>query len=692
MKRSGRKQSAFTAGELAASVWERDDFKYFWAGLREAVNVDVTPQGGLTIRPGLRREALLPPSASRAFSFTASNGAVYDIIASDGVFSIWQGPTLMSQVGNDYSSAMLGELVMAQQLDTAILTHPLRPPRRLLHYGPSSWVLDDVPLNGIPLFDYGAAYTNGVSAEWDIELIGFREGDDPKNESVIFTLTVTGSETASLRLAGPPDAPHATLTAHAIRDAILELPNMSAGVGVGVIDAGLDRYRVYFGGAANAGDAWAVSGRVVNKADAAVVCVKRVAGVAPGEPIISYVRGWPRCAVFYQQRLMLGGLVSQPNTYMVSRTGDYFNFDERNDTAAGAFRVPMDIPGGEIIRRMVAARDLLILTNSAEYSIADREFSKTKPPVHVEASRNGLRGNGVAENEGAVLFAFARGGGVGEMRWTDVSGNYATGDLGLLAPHLVANVADLAVRGKTGSQQGNRIALVRDDHRLVLGTLLREQEVTAFSRVGSEGDFISVACNWRNELKVIVQRPLINGMRSLESFEEGLLLDDAQSFTISPPTSLIAPLDHGDGTILWVIGDGDVFGPLTVSGGAVTLPRPVSNVTYGRWIPPWISTLPLSREVGPKTVVTGFGRIHTVHLNLEDTTSVAISVNGGPVRDVDLFRAVDISAGAPELSQGFTGQRTIRDLRGWRSDPYVTITQLRPGRLTLKSITVEAAL
>lgn len=690
MKRAGRKQASFAAGELAGSVWERDDYKYFWAGLREAVNIDVTPQGGLSVRPGLRRRAIVAPTAARLFPFTASNGAAYDLVASAGAFSVYQGATWRADIPHGYGAGQLGDLAMAQLLDTGILTHVDAAPARLKHAGPAAWTLEAAPLTGLPLYDYGGVYTNGVAAEWEIELIGWADGT-PSGTNVIFTLTVSGVETPSLRTNGAGNEG----TAADLQAAILALPNVAAGVTVTALSevSSTKRFRVTFSGAGNVGDGWAISGRVVNKADAAVVCSKKTVGVAAGEAIVSAERGWPRCAAIYQQRLLLGGLKSLPNTYLVSRTGSYFNFDERLDTASGPFTVPMDTPGGEAIVRMIPGRDLIILTSEAEYSIADRALSKTAPPVHVEASRNGARGRAVAENEGAVLFAFAEGGGVGEFRWTDTNGNYTTGDIGLLAPHLVSNVADLAVRGKTGSQQGNRIGLVRDDGRLVLGTLLREQEVTAYSQVASTGTFLAASCNGANELALLVERPAAGGTRrSLEVAEQGLLLDDAVTLTLDPPSAEVTGLAALEGVEVWAIGGGDVFGPFVVAGGALTLPVAVAEVTVGRWQPPRISTLPVSREVGPKIVAVARGRIHTVHLQLEDTTSVAIACNGRPARDIPLLRTGDVIAGAGELTQGFTGRRTIRNLKGWFDDPYVTITQVRPGRLGLKSIVLEAAL
>jgi hypothetical protein len=74
-----------------------------------------------------------------------------------------------------------------------------------------------------------------------------------------------------------------------------------------------------------------------------------------------------------------------------------------------------------------------------------------------------------------------------------------------------------------------------------------------------------------------------------------------------------------------------------------------------------------------------------------DTTSLAISTNGGPLHDVDLYRW-GVSADVAELDQGVTKSIKISGLRGYSDAPFLTISQKRPGRLNIRAITVEAAL
>ena len=671
----GRMQSAFTAGELAEILEERTTLKYFSTGLKHAENIVVAPQGGFRLRDGLRLIGNLSADANRIFPFDASNGTYYDMVMAGDVCRIWNATANVASVTISGMANYVSEITYAQRLDTMLLFHQNLKSKRI-RLTPGGWVVDDVPFTQIPNYDYGAAYTNGVPAEWRLEFVGL------ENATSIVVLTISGQETQSIAY----DTNMGTLC-NAIIAALANMPNVSGGFNVSSPD--FNKVLIRFSGSGNEGDGWAVSGRVVNKADAAVLAVKQVIGVAPGEAIMSVSRGWPQCGCFYNQRLFVGGFKSLPNAWMTSKQADYFNFDERFKEANGPFLSPMDIAGGEQIEAMVPSLNLLIFTTQAEYWIAERAISKTEAPNHVQASRNGIkRGVPVAENEGASLWCHANGSTLGELRYTDQEGNFVSTNISLLAPHLLQNVSDMAVRRATASMDGNVGCVVRKDGQARLVTLLREQEVTAFARLTADGLFKAVSRNGRNELSFIMDH---GGQRTLERMENGLLLDEAIDFTRNPASRTVTGLSRFNGRQVWAIGDRNVFGPYLVAGGTITLPVPCFNVTVGTWRPPVVSTLPPPREVGPNTVLKRKARIHTVHISVLDTTSLAISTNGGALHEVDLHRW-GVLADVPELDQGITRTIKISGLRGYADAPFLTISQLRPGRLNVRAITVEAAL
>lgn len=678
--RPGRLQSATTAGEITPELQDRWELKYFSTGMRHMANVLVIPQGGFTLRDGLRDIGAVSESARRLFSFDASDGASYDLVFSHQSVAVWNASAQVATMTTALTSGMLPECTVAQQLDTMLLFHIDLKTERVKALPGGLWEIDDAPIVGIPNYDYGSVYINGVAAVWQLEFVGLTGGTS------VFSLTVSNQDTVSIAYDGDM-----TVLAAAIEAAILDLPNAQPGITAVSASggAGGTKINITFDGAGNEGDGWAVSGRVINKADAAILAFKTTPGVRPGEPLFSEERGWPHCGVFYGQRLLIGGFKSLPNGWMFSKVADYYNYDERFTEASGPALVPMDVPGGERIERLVANRNLLIFTTKGEFWLAERSLSKTSAPNHVQSSRHGARrGAPIVENEGAALFLHSGGDVLGEFRYTDVEGNFVASDISLLAPHLVRDANDQALRRANGSTSGNLLGMVLDSGEMRLITILREQEVTAFTRLATPGQGIAVAVNGRNQMNFLMQRTY---GRRLERLENGLLLDGAVTVTNPEPSPVVSGLSRFDGLVVWAIADEDVFGPFTVADGALTLPVPVTTATVGFWTPPLVTTLPLPRTVGPNIVLKRRARIHSVILSVIDTTSIAVSVNGKAATSIDLVR-YGAPAYVPELQAAFTGDIKLRGLTGYRDDPFVTITQTRPGRMTVRSITLEAGL
>ncbi|WP_181409710.1 hypothetical protein [Martelella alba] len=675
--RPGRTQAAFTAGELDPLLYERIQLKYFQTGLQHAENVVIAPQGGFSNRPCLRFIGALPSTASRIFPFMSSLGTAYDIVFAGTAGEVWSASAKDADITVPDIGDVLDEVTDAQRFDTLLLFHRDVEPRRI-RLTDSGWSVDAPPFENIPNYDYGGTYTNGVSAVWSLQFVGLTTGVS------VFTLTVSDQETWSITYSSTMSE-----LVSWISSALAGLPNVASGFSVSSPES--NKIQITFSGEGNEGDGWAVSGVVANKSDAAIVSVKETVGVAPGEPLISADKGWPQCGTFYNQRLILGGFKSLPHAWMMSRQADYYEFNNRFTQDDGPALIPMDADGGEAIEHIYPSLYLQIFTSHGEYWIEQRGLSRNEAPNHVQSSQNGtVRGIAITENEGASLYVYKNGSSIGELRYTDTSGNFASQNISLLAPHLLRDgISDMAVRRATSDNSGNLYGVVLSTSAARLATILREQEVTAFTRMTADGlTFKAVAANGRNELSWITDRA---GARALQRFEDDLLLDDAIDFSFGVASSSLTGLDRLNGVSVWAIGDRNIFGPFTVSGGTITLPVAVSAATVGVWSPPVVKTLPPSREVGTNTVLKRRGRIPAVRISLSDTTSLAISVNGGTLRNVELARFGAL-ADVGELDQGFTGEIRINGLRGYSDQPYVTISQLRPGRLNVRSITLEAAL
>lgn len=680
----GRLQSTFNSLELGPRLHERTEIKYFNTGLAFASNIEALPQGGFQVRAGLRHIGNTLATATRLVDFQANNGQVFDIVYGASTAEVWGVSSISDTFSHPYTEAQARTMDHAQALDTLLTFHQDVAPQRVL-YNPSlpDWTNGAAPLANLPTYDYGATYTNGVAAVWDINFDGMQSTTTPPTPTGVYILTLNGLDTTSIQW-NSTTATNVSRVAAALANLNILDPGYT-------VTASGGNVRVTFSGAGNIGDEWAISGRLVNRGDAAVITTKVTAGVAPGEAIISASRGWPRCGLFYQQRLLMGGLNSLPGSWISSISGDYFNFNDKIKDANGSFYVVLDVAGGEAVRKLVDNTFLLVMTSNANYWIAGSQdgLKKTEPPKHVPASDHGVAaGVPVISNEGAAVYAHSSGDFIGEMRYTDVDGNYVSLDVSLLAYHLVDGAIDLAARKKADFQACNQIGIVNGDGSMRIAYVLREQEITGFARVDTAGSFKAVSVNGRNEMSVIAVR---GGTRRFERFEAGLLLDGAITITNAPASATVAGIQHLNGQTVWALADGHVFGPFTVSNAQITLPIAASSITVGTWTPPVATTLPLPRNRAEGIVLRRKGRIHTAHISLEDTTSIALSANGQPAVDINLQR-FGMADGLPELSRGFTGIMKLPGLIGWSDLPQITITQTRPGRLTVRSITLEATL
>lgn len=675
--RPGRLMATFTSGELDPRIIDRTDLKYFNSGALHVENAEIHPQGGFSARSGLRHVVNLDNSAARLIPFKNSAGSSFEVVLRDGHADVIDGPAIAASFSLPFNSEHLPEVTWANKQDTMFLFQDGVQSVRVIN-SDSGWSQDNLPYEEIPNYDYGGDYANGEPAEWELQFVGMSTADR-------FKLTISGQDTTTIDIPGGVDW---DLLATSIKNAMLELPNVAPGISVTKkADA---RITIRFEGKENHGDGWAVSGVSINKADGAIPAYKIKVGLPPGEPIISAARGWPRCGMFWQQRFFAGGFKGRGNNWMTSVVGRYFTFDTRLDEADGAFVVPLDSEGGERINHIVPGRNMLIFTTEREYWISERTIDKTKPTVHVEASTHGTKpGVPVVKNEGAAIFVHKSGSVISEFRYTDVDGNFVSQPISILSSHLFEDLNDMAMRRAKQSSDANLLGVLDAKGRMRAGFLLRQQDVTGFGRFTSDEDlFRAISVNGRDEMAVVTER---NNQRRLERFERGLLLDAAKSFAFPEARSEIDELDHLEGRDVWVLGDGDVYGPYKVLNAKIQVPTPVRNGEVGLFSPPKVTTLPPPRDIGPKTILRRPARIHSVWVSVVDSTSLAIAANGGEPVDVHL-RGYDDKMDKPELEAGYTGIIELRGLKGFDHEPTITITQTRPGRLAVRSVTIEAKL
>lgn len=656
----------------------------------QAVRLVYDGSAGTVTVTGLALDAYGEASAAGAavqlVPFTYSLTETYMVVlAGDLLADVFRDGAWVGIAPHRLAATRVRAAVPVQRLETLLLFHDAVPQHRIVRAGDHEWVLSDMPVSEVPNVDLGGTYTKVVEV-WQIAVY-WPSLTSPVGYNVV--VSVDGEDAVGVEMAAGPDYSGFAVSLAA---AIGGLATVGPGITVvdsGAVSATQRLYTLTFSGDKNAGSQFVVSARVVNSASGAATAVRKTKGDPGGEPLFSATRGYPATGIFYQDRLLSGGFASKPGAILASPAADYWSGNILIEAATGGILLNLDTDGAEKILRFARARHLVVMTSDAEYYVADRALRRDQPVNVVESSRNGsAEGVPVCSTESNLLFVSRTRSLVYTAAYDDIAQAYVPQPLTLLAKHLLSGIRDAALQRANDRTDAARYYLVRDDGMMAVGLLIQSQEVTAFVRWVTDGQVRAAAVDGANRVWLAVDRQ-IGGVtrRRVEWLEPGLLLDGAVTRSLDPPAAAVTGLDMHEGASVWALADGFALGPFTVAAGAITLPAPAASVTVGRWTPPRVVTLPLPRDVAPRTVFERPCRVHSVLLKLLDTTSIAIGANGLAPEDVALYRA-----GQPtDLPQRPVDEWTeISGLAGWSIEGQVEITQSRPGTLRVAAVNIQA--
>lgn len=615
-----RAKTSFAAGELAPELLGRGDLRAFENGARRLRNVFIQPTGGLARRPGLRHVASLPGPA-RLIAFEFNTEQTYLMVLTAGALRVFQGDAVVAMLAGPWAAAMLPQIGFTQSADTLLLTHPEMVPQRVTRTA-AGWTIDAWSFLREPFFRFA----------------------DP-------AVTLAPSATSG----------SVTLTASA--------PVFTAGhVGA--------RLRI-------GGRRVLVTG-VTGGLQAAATVEEALDGTAAtadwDEAAFSAARGWPVTCGFHQERLVIGGSRDLPNRLWLSRTGDLFNFDPGSGLDDEAIEFGLVSDQVNAIRGVFSGRHLQVFTSGAEWMVTGDPLT----PASIQLNRQTRVGSPVdrlvppVDVDGATVFVARGGQGVHEFAYTELSQAYQANDLAILARHLVGAPVSMAY-----DQNARLLHLVMADGGIGTLTLYRAEQVTAWTRLETEGAFRAVAES-EGTVWVVTERA---GAFALERFEAGLGLDAALTGSAAAPQDRWSGLAHLEGRMVGVLADGAPRAAAFVLDGAVLLEEPAAAVQVGLPFRHEIEPLPPDL-ISPAAAATGPLRLVAVTFRLLATPALAVDLGRGlqplPFRRLDT--ALLDAPAAP-----FTGDVTLRGL-GWRRDRLRPLWRVEgdvPLPMTLLSVTTE---
>lgn len=672
------------AGEFAPDLAGRIDIKqYYSAGLR-FLNVEPIAQAGYRNIHGTRRVSLVGATAApRFWRLKRSRTESFFLALLPGRLDIFKGLDLVAQVAlPQVTAAIAAEASIYAEADTAGIFHRNLKSVRVLRQSDSVWTVDDWPYEKIPDVDYGGSYVKTA----DVWNVFFRWASEVTFLSI--NIIVDGEETGAID-AGAPGAIAEPAFAAAVQAALEELPSLGPGVTVTSTDipgSDANKILITFGGDL-IGTEYDVSAQVVNTSEASALSAHQVVGETKGEPAISAARGWPGYATIVQDRLAYAALDAKPSGMLFSTVGEYFNVNTKAVRADGSKLEAIRTNSTEEIICVKDSKYLLVFTDEAEYFVSDRTIEREKPLNFVKTTENGLtRGTTPTEIENRIYYVGQRGGVLFSTAYDDISSAFTARMESLLAFHLVENIVMTALQRGSESTDASRLWLLRADGRLVGATVIRDQEITGFFEYSVGAPVRSVGVDSANRLWLVVERA--DGL-AYEVLSADTYLVSAVA-TTSDGTGAVTGLHHANGATVYAeTASGYTIGPFTVAGGAIATDWPDETMTIGEWVAPVFESMPRIKVNRDDSIVRRPGRIHTLHVNVIDTTSIAIGANGTPPRDVPLLTTADpVDAPMPAKTQLVT----MAGIPGVKLDTTAVITQSRPGRLRVRDVTFEEKL
>ena len=396
----------------------------------------------------------------------------------------------------------------------------------------------------------------------------------------------------------------------------------------------------------------------------------------------SNLRGWPRAVTFHDQRALLAGTATFPNTIWMSRIANFLDYAEGaladDPTVLALASSPTPIV------HLRATDRVYIFTLDREMTIdtGNAPLTPTNLQIRLRTTYGCCYHPPPALTSGQILF-------FGPSRITartlsyrfDIDG-FVAPDLALLAEHLLRDgIVDCCFAREPYST----FWAVTSTGNLISCTYDREQEVTAWASHQLGGAGLAISCTavpdakGRDQVYLAINR---GGTVTIEYLDPEVMLDGTIRST--PVGEAWSGLGVYEGKTLTAVIDGVVVPDLTVAGGAVTIPFSGSQGVIGYPYTTTIKDTPLdltSQGVTQLGAIIGMNRIRVRFDRTSDAT-----VNGQPVP----FRQF----GGGLLDQAaplFTGDQIVEHF-GRSTEPdatQVTIIQEQPLPLTVLAIVKE---
>jgi len=676
-------QTSFTRGELDPKLAGRTDLESYYKGAFELTNVLSIPQGGAQKRPGMEHLGdAINDGRLENFSFNVEQN--YLLVFSALRMEIYKSGVLQTNIngsGNDYlvttlTLSQIQTMDYIQSADTIIITHEDVETQIIQRTSDTSWTIAAVTFVNIPQFDFddGSSPTP-VDEVQRIILLNIEQG-------ATIRLGLEGILTEAFSYEGSNSE-----MATSIQEQIQALPNTAAtGVSVVVLGGGSElnaTFDVTFSGA-SAKDWRLLTGLVVQGdvgADGSINSSRTATGTSRKEDTWSSARGWPRTATFHESRLWFGGSKSRPSTVWGSNVNQLFNFDAGRSLDDQAIEATLSTDQVNAINGIISNRTLQVFTSGAEFYVPASPITPENIAVKAQTNLGSKRLRPIVL-EGTTIFMQRTGKALFQFQFIDAFQSNESRSVSILAPHLINDPVQMAIRKGAATSDANYLYLVGDDGKLTVFNSNAIEGVQAFTRWENDGFIVSVSVV-DDQVYTLTKRT-INSVIVYHIERENLnLFMDSGVYDASFTGTVFTGLGHLEGETVELKINGAVQSDKVVSSGQITVSDDsLTNaiVEVGLSFRPRIETMPwnINLENGPTAAQKK--RILRVAVHLFESNGV--EVNGALLADKTIGQD-QFDSPSPQ-----TGFKRIFGL-GWSLEASVVITQATPMPFTILSLLME---
>jgi hypothetical protein len=647
MPRAIKLQTTFNSGELDPRLAARTDVKQYYQGAAEALNVISMPQGGMKRRPGLAyKDGVLSSgsagSSVRMASFSFNTEQTYLLVFTNLQIEIYMDGVSQATVTTPYTSAGLDEINWTQSADTMIIVHEDYTPATLTRGSShTSWTWAGITFKNQPAFDFDDNYA----------ALTFTLGSNRHKMHQSITVTASASVFLAKHVGGIFDA-WAGGERGVGRITVVTSGTVAT---IKVLDTWLDGF---------------LDEDDVLAGDAYI-----------GEPVWSSGKGYPKTVTFYQGRLWFGGSTKRPQTVWGSVTNDFYNFDQGSGLDDESVALTLDTDQVNAITALFSARHLQIFTTGGEFMIPNEVITPEKASV----KRQTMYGSGKVRPkniDGSTLFLDRTGKSIREFVFTYSEDAYTSASTSILASHLLNDPVDMDILRGTSQDDANYFYLVNGDGTVAVYNMLRNQEVSGWTKWTTNGTVTGV-CVVVDEVYMTVERHMGSTYQTqLEQLDVATFTDSNVTKTLSPAGVTVSGIPATmNGETLRVKADGAVVADAVTTAGSLTLAAAATSVEVGMNYDVRIKTMPLNIDFQNGPILTRKKRI--VRIVLDVYESLGIYVDDELLADRLFGTGVLDTTPLP-----FTGIKDIHKM-GWTDLAQVTIKQTDPLPLMLLGLSLE---